>query len=155
MIGLLLDLCVKLCAIDNIASLARGLDEDAKKDWDPINQCLIDLRFARISTILLHHDNKAGGQRGTSARTDNLDYVIQLKQDPCGRYLWTFQNIKGARKREVVRLLDEGQKNKDIAAAVGYSAGQVSKIRTWAINGGLLSKAGKLSPSGFEWLSKA
>jgi len=51
--------------------------------------------------------------------------------------------------------LDEGQKNKAIAAAVGYSAGQVSKIRTWAINGGLSSKAGKLSPSGFEWLSKA
>lgn len=191
--GLLLDLGVKLWAVDNIASLAPGLDENAKKDWDPINGWLIDLRFAGISTMLLHHDNKAGGQRGTSARTDNLDYVIQLKQpadytpedgarfivhfnkarvenrylpliadtefqlkqEPSGLYVWTFKNAKAARKREVVRLLDEGTKAKDIAAAVGYSGGQVSKIRTWAIKEGLISKAGKLTPSGFEWLSKA
>jgi hypothetical protein len=190
---LLLDLDVKLCAFDNIASLAPGLDENAKKDWDPINQFLIDLRFAGVSSLLIHHDNKTGGQRGTSARTDNLDYVIQLKQpgdylpedgarfivhfnkarvenrflplvtdtefqltqDPGGRYVWTFKSVKAARKREVVRLLDEGLKNKDIAAAVGYSAGAVSKIRTWAVQEGLFSKAGKLTPSGFEWLSKA
>ncbi len=190
---LCLDLGVKLIAFDNIASLAPGLDENAKVDWDPINQFLIDLRFAGVSSLLVHHDNKTGGQRGTSARTDNLDYVIQLKQpadympedgarfivhftkarvenrflplvadtefqltqDTGGRYVWTFKSVKAARKREVVRLLDEGGKNKDIAAAVGYSAGQVSKIRTWAIKEGILSKAGKLTPSGFEWLSKA
>jgi hypothetical protein len=189
---LLLDLDVKLCAFDNIASLAPGLDENAKKDWDPVNQWLIDLRFAGVSSLLIHHDNKTGGQRGTSARTDNLDYVIQLRQpadympedgarfivhftkarvenrflplvadiemqltqDPGGRYVWTFKSVKAARKREVVRLLDEGLKNKDIAAAVGYSAGAVSKIRTWAVQEGLFSKAGKLTPSGFEWLSK-
>ncbi len=186
------DLQVKLWAVDNIASLSPGLDENAKKDWDPINQWLIDLRFAGISTILLHHDNKMGGQRGTSAREDNLDYSIQLirpndytpedgarfiahftkqrvensslhligdtefhlAQDENGRYVWTFKNVRAARKLEVVKLFDQGLKNKDIACAVGYSAGQVSKIKAWAVRKDILTAGGKLTQTGFEWLSR-
>lgn len=71
---------VKLWAVDNLASLASGFDENCKKDWDPINQWLLELRFAGISTIMLHHMNKDGGQRGTSAREDNLDISISLKK---------------------------------------------------------------------------
>jgi putative DNA primase/helicase len=70
---------VKLWVVDNLASLASGLDENTKKDWDPINSWLLELRFAGISTIMLHHVNKDGGQRGTSAREDNLDISIMLK----------------------------------------------------------------------------
>jgi uncharacterized protein YerC len=70
---------VKLWVVDNLASLASGLDENSKRDWDPINQWLLELRFAGISTIMLHHVNKEGGQRGTSAREDNLDISITLK----------------------------------------------------------------------------
>jgi len=70
---------VKLWAIDNLASLAAGLDENKKQDWDPINSWLLELRFAGISTIILHHVNKEGGQRGTSAREDNIDTSIMLK----------------------------------------------------------------------------
>lgn len=73
---------VKLWVVDNLASLASGLDENAKKDWDPINQWLLELRFSGISTIMLHHTNKDGGQRGTSAREDNLDTSIILKRPP-------------------------------------------------------------------------
>ncbi len=70
---------IKLCVFDNIASLAPGLDENKKQDWDPVNQFLLDLRFNGISSDLLHHESKEGKQRGTSAREDNLDYSIQLK----------------------------------------------------------------------------
>jgi putative DNA primase/helicase len=70
---------VKLWVLDNLASLASGLDENSKKDWDPINSWLLELRFAGISTIMLHHVNKDGGQRGTSAREDNWDISILLK----------------------------------------------------------------------------
>ncbi len=70
---------VKLWVVDNLASLASGLDENTKKDWDPINSWLLELRFAGISTIMLHHVNKDGGQRGTSAREDNLDISMMLK----------------------------------------------------------------------------
>jgi putative DNA primase/helicase len=77
--ALLIDLDVDLWVIDNIASLAPGLDENVKQDWDPINQWFLELRFAGISSILLHHTNKAGGQRGTSAREDNIDISILLQ----------------------------------------------------------------------------
>jgi hypothetical protein len=70
---------IKLWVIDNLASLASGLDENKKQDWDPINSWLLELRFAGISTIMLHHVSKEGSQRGTSAREDNLDTSIMLK----------------------------------------------------------------------------
>ena len=70
---------VKLWVVDNISSLTPGLDENAKQDWDIINQWLLKLRFCGISTILLHHVSKDGRQRGTSAREDNLDTSIMLK----------------------------------------------------------------------------
>jgi len=77
--GLLLDLGIRLWVVDNIGAVASGIDENSKQDWDPINQWLLELRFAGISTILIHHTNKEGGQRGTSAREDNLDVSILLR----------------------------------------------------------------------------
>jgi len=71
---------IKILILDNISSLASGIDENVKKDWDPINQWLIELRFLGIATIMLHHTSKAGLQRGTSAREDNLDISIMLKR---------------------------------------------------------------------------
>ena len=77
--SILLTRKIKLWVIDNLASLASGLDENSKKDWDPINSWLLELRFAGITTKMLHHVNKEGTQRGTSAREDNLDISIMLK----------------------------------------------------------------------------
>jgi putative DNA primase/helicase len=71
---------IKLWVIDNISSLTRGIDENSKKEWDPINAWLLELRFAGISTILLHHTNREGSQRGTSSREDNIDISILLKR---------------------------------------------------------------------------
>lgn len=71
---------IRAWVIDNIASLASGLDENSKKDWDPINQWLLELRFAGITTIPLHHTGKMGLQRGTSAREDNADCSIILRK---------------------------------------------------------------------------
>ncbi len=75
----LISMGIKVFIVDNLASLTGGLDENAKKDWDPINGWLLELRYAGISTIMLHHVNKDGGQRGTSAREDNLDCSLLLK----------------------------------------------------------------------------
>jgi putative DNA primase/helicase len=80
MTKVLIDKGIKLWVIDNIASLAPGINENAKEDWDPINAWLLELRFAGIATILLHHVGKGGSQRGTSAREDNIDTSIVLKQ---------------------------------------------------------------------------
>jgi hypothetical protein len=77
---LLLKHDVRLWVADNISSLSPGIDENSKELWDPINQFLIELRFAGISTMLLHHEGKTGVQRGTSGREDNIDISISLKQ---------------------------------------------------------------------------
>jgi len=71
---------VKLWALDNIGAVTPGLDENSREAWSPINRWLLDLRFAGISTILIHHEGKSGEQRGTSAREDNLDISISLKR---------------------------------------------------------------------------
>lgn len=71
---------VKVWVVDNLASLTAGIDENSKKDWDPINAWLLELRFAGIATVMLHHTGKGGAQRGTSAREDNLDVSILLKR---------------------------------------------------------------------------
>lgn len=91
---------IKLWIVDNLASLAGGLDENKKQDWDPINSWLLDLRFSGIATALLHHTNKAGSQRGTSAREDNIDCSIILRtpsdytaDDGC-RFVVTFSKAR-------------------------------------------------------------
>jgi len=78
----LLDHGIKLWVVDNIASLASGLDENSRQDWDPVNQFFLDLRFNGITSIIVHHSGKSkkSGQRGTSAREDNLDWVLTLQR---------------------------------------------------------------------------
>jgi len=71
---------IKLWILDNIGSLSPGIDENSKREWDPINTWLLELRFAGIATGLLHHTGKDGGQRGTSGREDNIDNSIILKR---------------------------------------------------------------------------
>jgi putative DNA primase/helicase len=78
----LINLGVKVWAADNLSSLMPNTSENDKIDWDPINQWLLDLRFAGISTILLHHAGKSGDQRGHSGREDNLDTSIKLTHPP-------------------------------------------------------------------------
>jgi hypothetical protein len=73
----------RVLILDNIASLAPGLDENDKSQWDEINQFLLSLRWLGIAVVLVHHAGKSGDQRGTSGREDNLDVVIRLSR-PAG-----------------------------------------------------------------------
>lgn len=183
---------VKLWVIDNLASLASGLDENKKQDWDQVNQWLLELRFAGISTIMLHHVNKEGGQRGTSAREDNLDisiilkhpqdyttedgarfivhfskarvsqkdsqaigdYELKLQEDDSGLYAWTWGSVKGEIKKEVLRLVNEGIDNKTITENLSITKGYISRIKKQAIDDGLLTPKGKLTQSGFLFVSE-
>jgi len=40
---------------------------ELQKRMDPVNQWLLDMRFNGISTLMLHHTNKEGTQRGLLA----------------------------------------------------------------------------------------
>jgi len=92
---------IKLVCFDNIASLTPGKDENIKKDWDETNQWLLGLRFEGISSLLLHHTGKAGQQRGTSAREDNINVSIVLVkpsdyiEDEGAKFLVRFSKIRG------------------------------------------------------------
>jgi len=183
---------IKLWVVDNIASLAPGIDENSKQEWDPINQWFLELRFAGINTIFLHHTNKDGGQRGTSGREDNIDISILLEKpksyapedgarfivsfqksrieqkflplitdmefaletDKEDKYFWTFASVKKQHKVEVIKMLDEGMIAKDVAEELGLNPSRVSQIKTGAVKEGLLTKEGKLTQSGFAYLSK-
>lgn len=76
--NMLIENDVKFVCFDNLASLAPGLDENSKKDWDPINQWVIDIRSKGISIVLIHHMGKNKKQRGTSGREDNVDSSIEI-----------------------------------------------------------------------------
>jgi hypothetical protein len=109
--AVLLENQVKVWVVDNIASLAPGIDENSKQDWDPINQWFLELRFADITTIFLHHTGKGGMQRGTSAREDNIDVSILLdwpKDYEVGEGARFVVKFKKARvKQEYVHLLTD------------------------------------------------
>ena len=71
---------IKVVIFDNMACLTPGRDENQKKDWDGINEWLLELRAKGIAVILLHHVGKNGEQRGTSAIEDNINISIKLTQ---------------------------------------------------------------------------
>ncbi len=71
---------IRVIVLDNVSSLFVGLDEDKKRDWEPIAAWLIRLRHRGLATILVHHAGKGGQQRGTSGREDVLDTVIHLAE---------------------------------------------------------------------------
>jgi len=110
--GNLLTRKIKLLALDNLASLASGIDENSKKDWDPINQWLLELRFAGIATIMKHHVSKEGSQRGTSAREDNIDNSIKLKPPPDytpedgARFICSFTKSRSVRVADLPLIAD-------------------------------------------------
>lgn len=174
---------IKLWVIDNLASVTGGLDENLKKDYDPINQWILELRFTGIATMLLHHVGKEGQQRGTSAREDNLDVSIILKhpndfvpEDGCRfitsfsknrvshkdlkllgdtefrldeNYQWTWGNVRGEMKKEVLRLIGDGADVKSIIESLNITKGYISQIRNKAIKDNLITPKGKLTQSGW------
>jgi hypothetical protein len=71
---------IGLVILDNLASLTPGRDENKKRDWDDINEWLLELRSKGVAVIFLHHEGKGGEQRGTSAIEDNINFSIRLKR---------------------------------------------------------------------------
>lgn len=177
----------KILALDSLSSLAPGIDENLKRDWDPINQWLLDLRFAGISSILFHHTGKGKDQRGTSAHEDNADTSIILShpsdyvQEQGVRFIlkfkkkrgrnvdlhmirdyefslsgveghtkWIWKSAKGRTRIEILKLINAGMTQSEIAKTLGVDKGYVSRIKVKAIEKGLLTEDGKLTEKGLQ-----
>lgn len=69
----------RLIIVDNLSTLAPGLEENDSMSWGVIQRWLLCQRAAGRSVLLVHHAGKGGTQRGTSRREDVLDTVIALR----------------------------------------------------------------------------
>jgi len=97
------DKSIDVLVLDNIGSLTAGIDENVKKDWDPVNQWLLSVKGLGMSVIFIHHSGKSGEQRGTSAREDNVDCVIKLYRPKDYRpEMGAYFSIKYEKARNVV-----------------------------------------------------
>jgi AAA domain/CHC2 zinc finger len=72
------------------------------------------------------------------------DTEFKLTQDETGAYVWGHGDLRRSRRVEVLQKLNEGEKQNDIAAELGMSKGQVSKIKKKAIGEGILTRQNKL-----------
>ena len=73
---------VELLILDNLSTLT-GFNDSAKA-WDTVFAWLKTLKNKvknRCSTIVIHHSNKKGDQRGSSAKTATVDNVIKLERE--------------------------------------------------------------------------
>jgi putative DNA primase/helicase len=80
-----------LVVVDNLSTLCSGLKENDADSWTPVQSWCLALRRQNKSVLLIHHDGKNGGQRGTSRKEDVLDTVIGLRKPP------DYQADQGAR----------------------------------------------------------
>ena len=77
---LISDMQIELLILDNLATLTGPLyDEDGAQAQRVINEWQAGLRQSGCSVILVHHDNKSGGQRGSSDRETICDLIMHLE----------------------------------------------------------------------------
>ena len=81
------------------------------------------------------------------------DTEFKLIHDENGKLAWSWSNVKGERKRKVIKMLDEGVDQKGITESLSITKGYVSQIKKQAIKDGLLTPKCKLTPSGFDYVS--
>ena len=71
----------KVIFVDSIVRFVRSVHgENEQQSWQQADTWQLDKRREGRSVVWAHHDNKEGGQRGTSGREDTLDTVIHLKR---------------------------------------------------------------------------
>lgn len=72
----------QLCVIDALADIMPGADENAVKDVQPL---FVGLRQLVDTTgcafLLIHHTNKNGGYRGSTAIAGAVDLMIQVSRE--------------------------------------------------------------------------
>ena len=68
----------KVLILDNLSTLASGMEENKADSWELVNNWLLDLRRRKIAVVIVHHAGRSGEMRGTSKREDNVFWIIAL-----------------------------------------------------------------------------
>lgn len=77
--ALIVDQNFKLLILDNLSSLASGVDENKGFDYENIASWLLELRRRKITVIVVHHAGRNGLMRGHSKREDALSWILELR----------------------------------------------------------------------------
>lgn len=64
--------------LDNLSTLATGVDENKTIDWEIIQPWLLKLRRAGITVIFIHHAGRNNQMRGSSKREDPASWILRL-----------------------------------------------------------------------------
>jgi len=73
----------RLLVIDALADIMPGADENAVKDVQPVFMALRGLAEKMgVAVVLIHHINKQGGYRGSSAIKGAVDVLLQVESKP-------------------------------------------------------------------------
>lgn len=93
--GLIIQNGYQVLILDNLSSLASGIDENKGMDYEPLSHWLLDLRRRKITVIVIHHAGRNGFMRGHSKREDACSWIIELRDarqegDPGAKFVSHF-----------------------------------------------------------------
>lgn len=63
---------------DNLSTLLHGWVEKDSDSWDPLLQWTLQLRARQIGNAWVHHSNRAGGYRGSSAIVTTMHSILKI-----------------------------------------------------------------------------
>jgi hypothetical protein len=91
--------------LDNLSSLASGINENDGIDWEKIQPWLLQLRRLHITVIFIHHAGRNNQMRGHSKREDPAFWVLRLdaptdaEEKPGARFISRFTKWRNATKK--------------------------------------------------------
>lgn len=77
--NLLIEHGYQVLVLDNLSSLASGIDENKGTDYEPVSHWLLELRRRQITVIVVHHAGRNGLMRGHSKREDACSWILDLR----------------------------------------------------------------------------
>jgi AAA domain/Bifunctional DNA primase/polymerase, N-terminal len=69
-----------LLCLDNLSTLASGVDENKSIDWEILQPWLLRLRRSLVTVFFIHHAGRNNEMRGSSKREDPASWVMRLDQ---------------------------------------------------------------------------
>jgi putative DNA primase/helicase len=91
--------------LDNLSTLASGVDENKAIDWELLLPWLMQLRRAHVTVIFVHHAGRNNEMRGHSKREDPCAWIMRLDapnnadDQPGAHFITRFTKWRSAQKQ--------------------------------------------------------
>jgi|GEM_PF-3613525 len=132
-----------LIIIDNLSTSMKPEDENRPDAFHALQEVLIELRKRNKAVVVVHHSNKSGDQRGSSAKTTMLNTVLKLSKmtgEPPSGWGITIEfekhrNLIGDAKATVDLWTEFDDRGKEHWRAKKVDQDGVSACAKWALSG--------------------